>query len=141
MRSPRRGRPCWPLSEARQRAILETALDAVISIDRDARVTYVNSAFERTFGYRAERDDRPATWRTRSCRRRCARRTGAGFARYLETGQAVILDRRIEMPAMRADGTEFPAEVAVTRAGLPGCTRRSPRTCATSPTASGPSRS
>ena len=41
------------LSEARQRAILETALDAVISIDRDARVTYVNSAFERTFGYRA----------------------------------------------------------------------------------------
>jgi PAS domain-containing protein len=40
--------------EARQRVILESALDAVISIDSGARVTYVNSAFERTFGYRAE---------------------------------------------------------------------------------------
>jgi PAS domain S-box-containing protein len=107
------------LSEARQRAILETALDAVISIDRDARVTYVNSAFERTFGYRASemigRDlsDKIVPPSLREAHRR-------GFARYLETGQAVILDRRIEMPAMRADGTEFPAEVAVTRAGLPG---------------------
>ena len=46
-------------SEARQRAILETALDAVISIDRDSRVTYVNSAFEQAFGYRAAGRDRP----------------------------------------------------------------------------------
>ena len=43
-----------------------------------------------------------------------------GLARYLETGQASILNRRIEMSAMRADGTEFPAEVSVTRTGLPG---------------------
>ena len=43
-----------------------------------------------------------------------------GLTRYLQTGQATILDRRIEMPAMRADGTEFPAEVAVTRTGLSG---------------------
>jgi PAS domain S-box-containing protein len=106
-------------SEARQRAILETALDAVISVDRDARVVYVNSAFERTFGYRAEevtgRDLAEAI--VPPSLREAHRR---GLARYLETGQAVILDRRIEMPAMRADGTEFPAEVAVTRTGLPG---------------------
>ena len=41
-------------SEARQRAILQAAHDAVISIDRRGRVTYVNSAFERIFGYRAD---------------------------------------------------------------------------------------
>jgi PAS domain S-box-containing protein len=106
-------------SEARQRAILETALDAVISIDRDARVTYVNSAFERTFGYRAEevlgRD--LAELIVPPALREAHRR---GLARYLETGQDSILDRRIELPAMRADGTEFPAELAVTRTGLPG---------------------
>jgi PAS domain S-box-containing protein len=106
-------------SEARQRAVLETALDAVISIDRDARVTYVNSAFEQTFGYRAEEvigRDLAETIVPPSLREAHRR----GLARYLETGQASILNRRIELPAMRADGTEFPAELAVTRTGLPG---------------------
>jgi PAS domain S-box-containing protein len=106
-------------SEARQRAILETALDAVVSMDRDARVTYVNSAFERTFGYRAGEvigRDLAETIVPPSLREAHRR----GLARHLETGQVSILDRRIEMPAMRADGTEFPAEVSVTRTGLPG---------------------
>jgi PAS domain S-box-containing protein len=106
-------------SEARQRAILETALDAVISIDQYARVTYVNSAFEQTFGYRAAEvtgRDLAETIVPPSLREAHRR----GLARYLETGQASILNRRIELPAMRADGTEFPAELAVTRTGLPG---------------------
>jgi PAS domain S-box-containing protein len=106
-------------SEARQRAILETALDAVISIDRDSRVTYVNSAFEQTFGYRAAEAigrDLAETIVPPSLREAHRR----GLARYLETGHASILNRRIEMSAMRADGTEFPAEVSVTRTGLPG---------------------
>jgi PAS domain S-box-containing protein len=107
------------VSEARQRVILEAAIDAVISIDQDARVTYVNSAFERTFNYRAEEvigcdlAEKIVPPALREAHRR-------GLARYLETGQGTILDRRIEMPAMRADGTQFPAEVTVTYTGLPG---------------------
>ena len=107
------------VSEARQRAILEAALNAVISIDQYARVTYVNSAFERTFGFRAEEvmgRDLAETIVPPSLREAHRR----GLARYLETGQGTILDRRIEMSALRADGTEFAAEVAVTRTGLPG---------------------
>ena len=106
-------------SEARQRVILEAAIDAVISIDQDARVTYVNSAFERTFDYRAEEviGCDLAEMIVPPALREAHRR---GLARYLETGQGTILDRRIEMPAMRADGTEFPAEVTVTYTGLPG---------------------
>ncbi|HTZ23279.1 MAG TPA: PAS domain S-box protein [Streptosporangiaceae bacterium] len=106
-------------SEAQQRVILETALDAVISIGRDSRVTYVNSAFEQTFGYRAEDvigldlADTIVPPSLREAHRR-------GLARYLQTGQSSILNRRIEMSAMRADGTEFPAEVSVTPTGLPG---------------------
>jgi len=105
--------------EAQQRAILGAALDAVISIDQDARVTYVNSAFERTFGYRAEEvighdlADKIVPPSLREAHRR-------GLARYLATGQATILGLRIELSAMRADGTLFPAEVTVTRTGLPG---------------------
>jgi PAS domain S-box-containing protein len=106
-------------SEARQRAILETALDAVISIDRHSRVTYVNSAFERTFGYLAgEVTGRDLAETIVPPSLRAAHRRG--LARHLETGEVAILNRRIEMPAMRADGTEFPVELAVTRTGPPG---------------------
>jgi PAS domain S-box-containing protein len=107
------------VSETRQRTILEAALDAVISMDQDARLTYVNSAFERTFGYQAEEvigRDLAETIVPPSLRAAHRR----GLARYLDTGQTTILGRRIEVPAMRADGTEFPAEVTVTRTGLPG---------------------
>jgi PAS domain S-box-containing protein len=107
------------VSEARQRAILEAALDAVVSIDQDARVTYVNSAFERTFGYRAEEvigGDLAEIIVPPSLREAHRR----GLARYLETGRRSILGLRVELSAMRADGTLFPAEVAVTRTGLPG---------------------
>ena len=106
-------------SEARQRTVLEAALDAVVTIDHEARVTYVNSAFEQTFGCSsadvvgrdlAEVIVPPAL---RAAHRR-------GIAHYLATGESKILDQRIEMAAIRADGTEFPAEVTVTRTGLPG---------------------
>ncbi len=105
-------------SEARQRAILEAALDGVISIDRRARITYANSAAERIFGYRADEligRELPEAIMPPSLRE--AHRDG--FARYLATGETHILDRRIEITAMRADGSEFPAELTVTRTGLP----------------------
>ena len=103
-------------SEARQCAILEAALDAVISIDQHARVTYVNSAFEHIFGYRADEviGRELANLVMPPSLRETHRQ---GFARYLTTGQTRILDQRIEMTAMRADGSEFPAEVTVTCTG------------------------
>jgi PAS domain S-box-containing protein len=106
-------------SDARQRAILEAALDAVISIDRNACVTYVNSAFEHIFGYRADEvAGRELAEAIIPPSLREAHRQG--FARYLATGEAHVLDRRIELTAMRADGSEFPVEIAITRTGVAG---------------------
>ena len=103
-------------SEARQRAVLEAALDAVISIDRHGRVTYANSAFEHIFGYGpGEVTGRELGEVIVPPSLRAAHREG--FARHLATGQARILDQRLEMTAMRADGSEFPAEITVTRTG------------------------
>jgi PAS domain S-box-containing protein len=105
--------------EARHRTILEAALDGVISIDEQSRVIYVNPAAERIFGYRAgevlgrELAETFVPPSLRDAHRR-------GFARYLATGETRILDRRIEITAMRADGSEFPAELTVTRADLAG---------------------
>jgi PAS domain S-box-containing protein len=106
-------------SEARQRAILEAALDAVISIDGRACVTYVNSAFEHIFGYRADEVvGRELAEAIIPPSLREPHRLG--FARYLATGEAHVLDRRIELTAMRADGSEFPVEIAITRTGVTG---------------------
>jgi PAS domain S-box-containing protein len=105
-------------SEARQHAILQAAHDAVISIDQRGRVTYVNSAFEHIFGYRADEViGRELAEVVVPPSLREAHRQG--FARYPATWPAV-LDRRIEITAMRADGSEFPAELTVTRTGLTG---------------------
>jgi PAS domain S-box-containing protein len=99
--------------------VLAAALDAVVIIDRRARVTYVNGAFEQTFGYRADEViGRELAEVIIPPALRGAHRSGV--TRYLSTGAARILDRRIEVTALRADGAEFPAEVTVTHTGLPG---------------------
>ena len=43
-----------------------------------------------------------------------------GLARYLATSEARVLGKRIEMMAMRADGSEFPVELTITRIPLAG---------------------
>jgi PAS domain S-box-containing protein len=103
------------VSEARQRAILEAALDGVLSIDDQARITYANTAAEKIFGYRADELIGRPLGETIVPPLRQAHRDG--FARYLATREAHILDQRIEITAMRADGSEFPAELTITRTG------------------------
>jgi PAS domain S-box-containing protein len=106
-------------SESRLRAMLETALDAVVSMDSGGRVLEWNHAAETTFGYRADEAIGremaelivPPTLRTAHRR---------GLARFLETGHPVILDRRLELTGMHKNGTEFPIELTITRVPLPG---------------------
>ncbi len=106
-------------SEARKDAILSSALDCIVTIDHEGRITEFNPAAERTFGYRRDAIlGRPLAdvIIPPSLREQHHR----GFARYLTTGQAHVLGRRIEMTAMRADGSEFPVELAITRIPMDG---------------------
>ena len=106
-------------AEARRAAILDSALDSIVSIDHEGRITEFNPAAERTFGYRrAEVAGRhladviiPPALREQH---------RLGLARYLATGNARLIGRRIEMTAVRADGSEFPVELAITRVPLDG---------------------
>jgi PAS domain S-box-containing protein len=101
------------ISEATE-PILNAALDCVIGIDDRGRVTFFSKSAERTFGYRSsEAVGRELADVIVPPSQRDAHRLG--LARYLRTGTASILGRRIELMAMRADGTEFPVELAVTR--------------------------
>jgi PAS domain S-box-containing protein len=106
-------------SEARKAAILETALDGIITIDHQGRILEFNPAAETTFGFRrAEVLGQPMAELLvpPSLREQHYR----GLARYLATGEGPVLNRRVEMPARRADGTEFPVEVTITRIATEG---------------------
>jgi PAS domain S-box-containing protein len=106
-------------SEARNSAIVEAALDAIITIDHEGRIVEFNPAAEQMFGYaRAEVLGRPMAEMIIPPALR--ERHRQGLARYLATGEGHILGARIEMPAMRADGAEFPVELAITRVRLEG---------------------
>jgi diguanylate cyclase (GGDEF)-like protein/PAS domain S-box-containing protein len=106
-------------SEARASAILQSSLDCVISMDHEGRIVEFNPAAEATFGYRREEAiGRPmADLIVPPSLRESHRR---GLAQYLATGEGPLLGTRIETTGMRADGTEFPAEVAITRVDIPG---------------------
>jgi PAS domain S-box-containing protein len=106
-------------SEARTNAILQSALDGVIVMDGGGTVHEFSPAAERTFGY--SREDAVGNELAELIIPPALRkRHRDGLARYLATGDAPILGRRIEMTAMRSDGTQFPVELAISKVDLPG---------------------
>jgi PAS domain S-box-containing protein len=106
-------------SEARKRAILESALDCIITMDHEGLVIDWNPAAERAFGYSCdeavgkEMAELIIPLRYREQHR-------GGLARYLATGTARVLGNRLELSAIRADGTEFPVELTITEIELEG---------------------
>ncbi|HEY2952180.1 MAG TPA: PAS domain S-box protein [Verrucomicrobiae bacterium] len=101
-------------SQAQRGAIVEAALDAIISIDHQGIVQEWNPAAERIFGYtRAEALGREMAGMIIPSGQRDAHRRG--LARYLTSGEGGILGRRLEMSAQRANGTEFPVELTIMR--------------------------
>ncbi len=125
-------------SQAFNSAIVKSSLDAIVTIDESGRVLEFNPAAERIFGY--SRDE--------ALGRDVAELIvppflqadhQSGFGRYLTTGERQVLGRRIEIEAMRRDGSLFSAELAITEVLLHG-KRVSPPICAIFPTASAWSR-
>ncbi|HWT26159.1 MAG TPA: GAF domain-containing protein [Solirubrobacteraceae bacterium] len=106
-------------SDARKTAILAAAFDAIITMDGDGRVVEVNPATERTFGYAASEmvgRELAELIIPESLREEHRR----GVARYVATGEGALLGHPVELPAMRADGSEFPVEIAITQPRLDG---------------------
>ncbi len=97
---------------ARKSVILDVALDCIICIDAGGNITEYNPAAEAVFGY--SRDEAlgkniaetiiPPEFREQH---------RAGLEHYLATGEGPVLNRRIELPAMRKGGEIFPAELAI----------------------------
>ncbi|MGY8961863.1 MAG: PAS domain S-box protein, partial [Alphaproteobacteria bacterium] len=99
-------------SAAFKTEILDSALDCVISIDQEARVIEWNESAHHTFGYaRNEAVGRMLVDLIVPPAMKDAH--NAGFKRYIQTNEAKLIGQRIEITAMRANGDEFPIEMAI----------------------------
>lgn len=106
-------------SEARKSAILEAALDCIITMDHKGCVVEFNPMAEETFGYRRE-DVVGKEMAELVIPPDLRDRHREGLARYLRTGEGPVVGSRIEIRAVRSDGTEFPIELAISRVNVPG---------------------
>ena len=98
------------------KAILETTVDAIITIDSQGIVQTFNSAAEKIFGYCAEevignnvKMLMPAPYRSEH---------DGYIGRYLETGVPKIIGIGRQVTGLRKDGTEFPMDLAVSEVPL-----------------------
>ena len=99
-------------SEQRVRSIIESALDAIVTIDGDGKITGWNPEAVRVFGFsHDEAIGHPLAELIIPPAFREAHR--AGLQRLRETGESRILNRRLELTALRKNGETFPVELAI----------------------------
>jgi PAS domain S-box-containing protein len=105
--------------EARFAGILETAEDAVISVDADQRITVFNRAAEKSFGYTAaEVIGQPLELLLPDRSAASHRQLIEGFDHSSVTARRMGELR--EVFGRRKNGSEFPAEASISKLNLPG---------------------
>jgi PAS domain S-box-containing protein len=100
-------------SDARAHTILDTAHDVFIGMDEHSHIVIWNAQAEQTFGWSREealgRDLSqliiPLAFREAHLK---------GMKRFLETGDAPVVNRRLELRGLHRDGREFPIEITIT---------------------------
>ncbi|MGH8713219.1 MAG: PAS domain S-box protein [Casimicrobiaceae bacterium] len=100
-------------SEVRNTAILDAALDCIVSIDGDGRIIEFNPAAEATFGYTREQAVGKDASLMIIAPEMLSRPRGA-IERHMARGGLSMLGKRTQATAIRSDGSRFPAEIAVT---------------------------
>jgi two-component system sensor histidine kinase/response regulator len=99
-------------NEKRTRLIVDTAYDAYVAMDANGLIVDWNIQAELILGWkREEAINRPLHELIIPPSYRAAHI--AGVQRFLSTGMGPLLNRRIEVPALRRDGSEFPVEMTI----------------------------
>ncbi|WP_169434453.1 PAS domain S-box protein [Marinobacterium rhizophilum] len=99
-------------SEIRYRTIFEAALDSIISMDSNGNIIDLNPSAEACFGYRKSAViGKPLADMLIPARFRDGHK--AGLARFLSCGKGDYLGRRVEVPALAANGEEIPVELTI----------------------------
>ncbi len=106
-------------SEEKFRAISNTAVDAILVMDNDGKISYWNPAAERMFGYTSNEAIgnelhiflAPSRYHEAYIK---------GFRRFKKTGEGPAVGITSEFFAIRKDGTEFPIEVSTSAIQISG---------------------
>ena len=106
-------------SEEKLRWITASAQDAIIMTDHQGRVSFWNEAAERIFQY-SEEEIMGKGLHAVLAPDAFHETIRKGFSRFMETGQGPYLDKIAELAAKKKDGTEFPVELALSRATIHG---------------------
>ncbi|KQV62635.1 MULTISPECIES: PAS domain S-box protein [unclassified Caulobacter] len=99
-------------NEARLDNIIAHAHQAIVTMDGRGRITGWNEHAEKIFGWSAvDVFERSIGEVIIPADQRAAR--AAGLKRFMETGESDMIGRRVEVPALRRDGSVFPIELAI----------------------------
>jgi len=97
---------------AQLEAFIETSIDALVKMDFDGYITGWNKQAEKIFGWSAEEIlDHKIVETIIPPRYRAAHLKG--MARFLETGEARVMNTLIEIHAQHREGHEFPVELSL----------------------------
>ena len=99
-------------SEETNRLIMNSAMDAIVCMDTKGQLNFWSKQAERIFGWTADEVMLkpmseviiPAAYKEMHER---------GIAHYLETGEQKVLNKLVEVPAIRKGGHQFPAELTI----------------------------
>jgi two-component system CheB/CheR fusion protein len=98
-------------SQARKDAILQSSLDAVITVDQEGKIVEFNPAAEKILARsKAEAAGQPII--PLIFPEQVRHDYFSGGQNYFVTGECSLLGRQVELPAVRPDGSEFAAEVS-----------------------------
>ena len=99
--------------EQQARSIIDSALDAVVAMDADGKITDWNKQAEEIFGWtRSEALGRRMSETIIPLQYRASHERG--LQHFFRTGEGPVLNKRIEINALRRDGGEFPVELTIT---------------------------
>ncbi|MGC2856383.1 PAS domain S-box protein [Novispirillum sp. DQ9] len=105
-------------SEKLHKAVLDAAVDAIVTIDGRGVIRSVNPAALTMFGY--DRDDLLGRKVDALMPPADAGRHDDYMRNYAETGRAKIIGSGRQLMARRRDGSEFPVELTLSEVNLPG---------------------
>ncbi|NGP87585.1 PAS domain S-box protein [Fodinibius halophilus] len=99
-------------TQIKKETILNSASDCIITINQHGEIMQFNSAAEKTFQY--DKEEIIGKSMSETLIPPLYREEHAeGIKHYLETGHSPIINKLVEMPALRKDGSQFPIELQV----------------------------
>ncbi len=101
-------------SDARAHLILDTAHDAFVGMNAGGRIVAWNAQAEQTFGWTREEALGRNLAETDHPARRIAPPMTQGMRHFLATGEAPVVNRRLELRGLHRSGHEFPIEITIT---------------------------